>query len=208
MAYNALLQAIPGQNSVALPASFSALLSAPAASLPASTTPLALATTSMIASASNYEYMPPLKRGDYLLVCFWDKAAFTNALSGKNVTTFGSSSNVAKVETTDYLEDENSIPLTEQQRGAMYGHARKFWNTYLQKSGQFPPSYSALDLDTLGHFRSEMECHFFDLRLCDNHWKTDEIWIRNYHSWRSSAERLLGMVKTECDNSDPVIKRE
>ena len=215
MAYNALLQTLPSQNSALLSAPFSAPLSAPgpfsapASNLPMSTTSLASATMSMVPSASNYEYMPLLKQGDYLQVHFWDKTSFMNALLGKNATTFGSLSNTAKIETTDYLEDKNGIPLTEQRRGAMYSHARKFWNTYLQKSGRFPPTYSALDLDTLGHFRSEMERHFFELRLCDNHWKADEIWIRNYHSWRSCAERLSGIVKTEvCDDSDPVVKKE
>ena len=213
-AYNALLQTFPGQNSSLFPTPFPAQISAPFSGPPAnqsmSIPPLTSATASTTTSASNYEYMPLLKRGDYLQVRFWDKSTFLNTLAGKSATTFGSS-NIAKIETTDYLEDENSTPLTEQQRGAMYGHARRFWNTYLQKSGRFPPTYSALDLDTLGHFRSEMERHFFELRLCDNHWKVDEIWIRNYHSWRSSAERQPAMVKTEvliCDDSDPVVKKD
>ena len=212
MAYNALLQTLPGQNSASFSAPFSGIsapLSAPAA--PSSIAPLALAATSGIAPASNYEYMPLLKRNDYLQVRFWDKTSFLNALSGKNATTFGSSSNTAKIETTDYLEDENSTPLTDQKRGAIYGHARRVWNTYLQKSGRFPPTYSALDLDTLGQFRSEMERHFFELRLCDNHWKADEVWIRNYHSWRSSAEKQSGMAKMEVQVSDdpnPVVRRE
>jgi hypothetical protein len=211
MAYNALLQTLPSQNSASFSTPFSAPFSAAAAGVPTSISPPTSATMSTIASASKYEYMPLLKRGDYLQVRFWDKSSFSNSLSGKGATTFGLSSNSAKTETTDYLEDENSTPLTEQQRGAMYSHARRFWNTYLQKSGRFPPTYSALDLDTLGHFRSEMERHFFELRLCDNHWKADEIWIRNYHSWRSSAERQPGIVKTEvsvCDDSDPVAKKE
>src|SRR6267154_5336765 len=93
----------------------------------------------------------------------------------------------------------------------MYSHARRFWNTYLQKSGRFPLTYCMLDLDTLGHFCSEMERHFFELRLCDNYWKVDEIWIHNYHSWRSSAERQPGMVKIEvlvCNDLDLVAKKE
>jgi hypothetical protein len=155
------------------------------------------------------QYMPLLKQGNYLQVRFWNKTSFLNALSGRNATTFGLSSNTTKIETTDYLEDENSTPLTDQRRGAIYSHARRFWNTYLQKSGRFPPTYSVLDLDTLGHFHSEMERHFLKLRLCDNHWKADEIWIRNYHSWRSSAERQPGMVKTEvCNGLDLVVKKE
>jgi hypothetical protein len=209
MAYNALLQTISGRNSVPFTAPFTAPFPAPAANLPGSITPLTSATTSTITSASNYEYMPFLKQSDYPQVRFWDKSSFLNALAGKNATTFALLPNTAKIETTDYLEDENSTPLTEQRRGAIYSHARRFWNTYLQKSGRFPSTYSALDLDTLGHFRSEMERHFLELRLCDNHWKADEIWIRNYHSWRSSAERQPGMVKAEvCDNSDPVAKKE
>ena len=216
MAYNALLQSLSGQTSApsAPPsalysAPLSVPFSAPSANLPTPVAPLSLATTSTTTSVSNYEYMPLLKQGDYLQLRFWDKSSFVHALSGKNATTFGSSSNVAKIETTDYLEDENGIPLTEQRRSAMYSHARRFWNTYLQKSGRFPPTYSALDLDTLGHFRSEMERHFFELRLCDNHWKVDEIWICNYHSWRSGAERQPGMAKTEaCNDSVPVVKKE
>jgi hypothetical protein len=209
MAYNALLQTLPGRNSAPLTAPFSALFSASAANLPGSITPLTSATTSTTASTSNYEYMPLLKQGDYPLVRFWDKSSFLNALAGKNATMFGLLPNIAKIKTTDYLEDESGTPLTEQRRGSIYGHARRFWNTYLQKSGRFPSTYSALDLDTLGHFRSEMERHFSELRLCDNHWKADEIWIRNYHSWRTGAERQPGMVKTEaCDDLNPVVKKE
>ena len=217
MAYNTLLQNLPRQLSAPFTTSFTvpptspstASFSSPSETLHTSINPLTSATTSTSNLASNYEYVPLLKRCDYPQARFWDRSSFTNALTGKNATTFGLSSDDLKIEKTDYLEDKNGTPLTEQRRGAIYSHTRRFWNSYSQKSGKFPPTYHVLDLDTLGHFRSEMERHFSELRLCDNHWKADEIWICNYHSWRSSAERQSGMIKTEVyDGSSPMVRKE
>jgi hypothetical protein len=210
MAYNSLLQTLPGSRSAPPSAPFSTSITGPGSTgNPHVSLPPPTSATSSSTPTTSYEYPPLLRRGDYLQARFWDKSTFVNALYSHNPTTFRYSSSTARVQNTDYLEDENGTPLTEKRRGEMYSHARRFWTSCLQRSGRFPPTYRVLDLDTLGHFRSEMERHFSELRLCDNHWKADEIWIRNYHSWRSSTERQSGAVKTEaCDTLDPVFKKE
>lgn len=40
----------------------------------------------------------------------------------------------------------------------------------------------------LDYFRARLESKFYELRLCQDHWKADKIWQENYSSWQNSRQ--------------------
>lgn len=102
---------------------------------------------------------------------------------------------------TDYLEDTEGAPITEDERRTVYSHAHLIWNSFAS-TGRPPAGYKQVSIQYLTRYHEEMEKEFPILRLCARHWKADQIWILNYPSWLRNWE-----IKTQR-SKDKTIKSE
>jgi hypothetical protein len=82
--------------------------------------------------------------------------------------------------TSLYMEDENGEQLPEAEKVAARTKARSFWNELL-KAKEAPPSLGVIGLDIKDRYIWIMENAFPWLRLCSNHWKSEQIWRNHYH---------------------------
>jgi hypothetical protein len=103
-----------------------------------------------------------------------------------------------------YVEDETGQMIDGHKAGAIRKMARSIWAAFAQH-GKAPAKWSQADIVVLQSYRREMRQHFPELRLCENDWKSEQIAIDNYPSWRTHH---LGTdkssIKQESSNSSGV----
>lgn len=142
----------------------------------------------LLYDASPGVVMPiPLKRDDYPDPKFWQESMWSE-WSQREVErgTFTSGVEGAGVNSS-WMEDTsgNRVNLDKQRR--ILDAARKTWSAIRNGRVSFG-IYSNTPADTLDYFRARMEMMFPELRLCADHWKTDQLWIENFSSWAKSPQ--------------------
>jgi hypothetical protein len=168
--------------------------------------------------------LAPFKQGDYPNVKWWTKAAWLKRsdddiadvdASGECLVYCGFPTAthhwLDKVKSTAYLEDSQGTPLSPSDRQAIYHRAHAIWNGFA-KAGNIPSGLRTADADYLTKYRHEMEQEFSVLRLCSNHWKTDQVWIFNYPSWlrhkKSGTQKSVVLKKETEDLPVTGVKRK
>jgi len=83
---------------------------------------------------------------------------------------------------SSWMEDENGNRVNLNRQQKILAEARRTWIT--MAAWQIPTAvYGGVDSLTLDYFRAKMELEFPELRLCADHWKTDQLWRENFSSW-------------------------
>ncbi|KAL0948527.1 hypothetical protein HGRIS_011087 [Hohenbuehelia grisea] len=85
-----------------------------------------------------------------------------------------------------YLEDENGVQVSKATRSSIYKYTNTTWTT-MADLGLPLGKYSDCNSVVIEWFRRELEKAFPILRLCEHHWKADNIWILNYRTWATSG---------------------
>src|SRR3984957_4327097 len=172
------------------------------------------ATGSELALTPSKTSLTPLKKADYPIVKHWTRIHGNNSqVAYIKVVDAGSPSGdegpppATKSKKRDhvcaFLEKEDGSLISPRERESLYSAARGFWNVNVK--GDSPPENWSSAGETLRNlFRHKLETNFFYLRLCEDHWKVDELWKKNYHSWRTSYLHRLKKRKLESTeaNSD------
>lgn len=146
---------------------------------------------------------------DHPNVRWWTKISWTNRVDQEDgISIQGDDDDVAgkKIKSTDYLEDDQGIPISESDRRALYSHAQLIWTSFAS-AGNPPSGFKMADIQYLTQYRNEMEKEFPILRLCSRHWKTDNVWILNYPSWLRNWEKKVlrnkeKTMKTETETQE------
>ena len=100
------------------------------------------------------------------------------------------SSNGGTSATSCYMEDKDGKPIPEVQRDAARQKARSFWEQLLKKN-MAPSISSHAGLDIMEEFIWIMENEYPWLRLCENHWKSVQLWRNHYSPWYGNAVARL-----------------
>lgn len=103
--------------------------------------------------------------------------------------------------TSCYMEDSDGKQVTASQKSAARNRAKRFWLKLAKNGGTPPASLGKVDSDTRDEFVVFMEEGFPWLRYCEDHWKSDQVWINHYSSWLKSLSTGGAVIKTEV-NSD------
>ena len=80
------------------------------------------------------------------------------------------------------MEDTSGNHINLDKQWRILDVAHKTWSTIRNGRVSFG-IYSNTPADTLDYFCARMEMMFPELRLCADHWKTDQLWIENFSSW-------------------------
>jgi hypothetical protein len=84
--------------------------------------------------------------------------------------------------------------------------ARELW-AGLNGIGKAPKTWGKVDAAVAAQYRNEMERKFAELRLCDNHWKSDFIATLNYPSWYNNNVKKQEHSKRASVDPPPDAKR-
>lgn len=162
-AYSALLQAIPGTNSV----------------------------TQDSRASEQFPELAPLNQEDYPNVRFWFKRLWTEFLNDQvtDITlpavtqSRGKSRASLNVNVTmRYVELEDGKVTDGDRASEIRKFARAIWVSF-GKSGLAPVKWGQADVETRKQYYQEMNSRFPELRFCDLDWKSEQIAIDNYPSW-------------------------
>lgn len=86
---------------------------------------------------------------------------------------------------TLYMEEENGGAVGESTKAALRSDLFSYWNGVF-RSGEVLTNFTLLDLDRKRHFRKTFEDEYCWLRLCEAHWKVDQLWINYFASWHKT----------------------
>ena len=101
-----------------------------------------------------------------------------------------------------FLEDQNGALIPYEEKKQLYLTMRGWWNDNI--NNEDPPfNWSSTGETLRSSFRNFLEQRFFYLRLCAHHWKVDELWKRNYHSWRRSLLNKAVESDESSSNEQP-----
>ena len=87
-----------------------------------------------------------------------------------------------------FLEMGDGKLISYDEKKRLYSSMRGFWNDHIDHSKP-PVNWSSAGESLRNSFRNVLESKFSYLRLCSGHWKVEELWKRNYHSWLRSFRR-------------------
>ena len=218
-----------GQQLATISAGFNDLPTNIARALPsAGTTPPAAPGSSASTVVVQVKPLPQLDRKDYENVVHWDRGMYKRLrkMSKKDerpeeedgdepeegdpqiearAAAMRSKLTAKKIRITScYMEDENGEQMPELQKTAARSRARGFWTKVSRNGGTPPASLGKADSDVRDSFVAYMEEGFPWLRFCENHWKSEQIWINHYGSWLTAFKNPArgAVVKAEDDADD------
>jgi hypothetical protein len=150
--------------------------------------------SSISSSKPRVELLPRLDRNDYPRVAesWFQEPYLDKRKNGKAKLEEGEDAmdfDDTKVSiTSSYMVDENGEQVPETDKWAARAKARGFWNELFQED-KAPPNLGGAGLDLQDEYILIMEKAYPWLRLCDNHWKSLQIWRNHYTGWLLGAKR-------------------
>jgi hypothetical protein len=99
-----------------------------------------------------------------------------------------------------FMEDEFGSWVSEGMRAAVLNDAASFWLDMIS-AGEMPKTFGHTGLDRKTEFRTRLEDNFPWLRLCEAHWKVNQVWINYFTRWRNSYNDNLKKTKS---NAPPI----
>jgi hypothetical protein len=156
--------------------------------------------------------LTPLQQSDYPHVNFWFKRDWLNSgkrnlpvgdgtLSLRGKARVGQALNVMM----RYVENENGKVVDGSRAAAMRAIARSIWVDFAQKHSE-PLTWGQADANLKGTYFHKMNSLFSELRLCDAHWKADQIATDNYPSWHANWQ-AKGPEPQDADEGPVDAKR-
>ena len=83
------------------------------------------------------------------------------------------------------MEDELGRPVTDEIKDEVRGDLHGYW-TDVHKTGELLTRHKDLGFKRREDFRKTMEDKHTWLRLCEGHWKTRQLWINHFGTWRKT----------------------
>ena len=112
-----------------------------------------------------------------------------------------------------FWEDDAGNVIPPSRRLRVTRDARSIWQDMHDKGKRLGP-LSKVGWEVREEFRTCMEARHPWLRLCDDHWKVDQIWSNHYSGWTPAGaskgkgpETLKRERSAEEDEAGPIEKR-
>ena len=103
--------------------------------------------------------------------------------------------------TSEFMEDEFGNIFPPSKRREVSKDAKAFWQWKHQEKVRLD-KLPNIDWELRDEFRSTIEAAHPWLRLCEGHWKADQIWINNFSKWTPAKD------PTEGSQQQDALKRE
>ena len=103
--------------------------------------------------------------------------------------------------TAGCMEDESGQVVSLDTRRQVVKEAKNFWKTK-HNNGVRVRRFTDITMDVRDMFRETMENAYLWLRLCEGHWKADQIWINYFGHWKPATEEEQGTLKREHTNDE------
>jgi len=100
-----------------------------------------------------------------------------------------------------FLEKESGELISVSEKEALYDEVHAWWNNNVT-AGCIPRNWSSAGAMLRDKFRFDLEVKFPFLCLCSGHWKVDELWKKNYHSWKTTFLQRLEKEKKRTHAGD------
>ena len=84
---------------------------------------------------------------------------------------------------SSFMEDEYGQSISAGIKSAVFDDVKSFWVDMHDSIGS-PKSFSKTGLMTKEKFRNHMEGKYPWLRLCEAHWKVNQLWINYFTMWK------------------------
>ena len=157
--------------------------------------PGAISQDELILMLARAERLPPLDQTDFPNHKHWLPTLYRQLRKGGTKAEvsddslldlgLGTSSSGKKVKSPPilscFLEDKDGNPIPETERKEILSTAKGYWE-YLFRRNKAPETSRKKTIDITIQWRTLMESNFSCFRYCDNHWKSEQLWINYYPS--------------------------
>ena len=177
---------------------------------PAMNTPSAVLSPQQIATLEHLtSKLPPapipLKIEDFEDVEFWNKERWDEWVKGEKATG-GFTPVRGEGKNSSWMENADGIRVDVERQNQIIAAARSAWTT-LKNCGFFLKPLKQMDTLIISYFRHRLEAEFEELCFCNNHWKTDTLWMENFSSWQKDGKmRPSKAGKVSAPQHDPTIR--
>ena len=111
---------------------------------------------------------------------WWDQALWLAVKSNNQQMNLGINCPIISL----YMEDEFGEPIPPGVKAALRKDLYAYWNDLFYAGSNDLRKYGDLGLDQKNHFRKTFEDKYPWLRLCEAHWKVDQLWISYFSTWK------------------------
>ena len=104
--------------------------------------------------------------------------------------------------TSCFMEDDQGGPIPLSQKNAVRLRARSFFHLLLERK-KAPATAEKVDMESKDEFISIMEENYFFLRLCENHWKSEQVFRTYYPPWHDThvkKPQREGVINVDDDS--------
>ncbi|KAJ3727210.1 hypothetical protein DFJ43DRAFT_1087087 [Lentinula guzmanii] len=150
--------------------------------------------------------IPSFQRINFLKVKLWTTQDFFDAKNGNGNRGVSLKGHFPKQTGLWFIEDEFGQPLNSHTTDYVREYAKTVWmllrERQVKRSLPVPKNWTEANADAVNLYHHYM-CHRFPfLALCDDLWKTKQIWLTDYTSWYGKRRDKINLkveqsVKTE-----------
>ena len=131
--------------------------------------------------------LPQLDRANYKNVRHWDPDEYKGIRKGGNRGGKALSTDTPRTSVlSSYMEDQNGDKIPESIKRAVRHTAKGFFEGLLQRNDA-PAAWGNVPLDVRHQFLNILERNFPFLRLCEGHWKANQVATNSYSQWYGNA---------------------
>jgi hypothetical protein len=121
-----------------------------------------------------------LKEEDFIHIKFWRQCTW-QAIKNKTLTL---DSDLTSPIISLYMEDELGRPIPSGIKYALRKDLYSYWNDLYWAGSSELHNHGALGMERRQHFSQTFEGKFPWLRLCEGHWKVDQLWVGYFSTWK------------------------
>lgn len=139
------------------------------------------------------------KQKDYKMIKHWTPDVYNGLRHRKGGTPRPDDTNAEDPLSSIFWEDQFGRIIPPKKRKVVTGDLRAFWQQKYNDGEKVVP-FLGTGLKLRDEYRSLFEERYPWLRLCEDHWKVDRIWINHFSGW--SPVKVPEPVSTKRERSD------
>lgn len=120
------------------------------------------------------------RREDYINVKYWSQEPWSEVRRGT------STNDTDSPIFSSFMEDEFGNSISKGVKSAVIDDVKGFWTDMYNTTGP-PKPFTQTGLTTKENFRTRMEGRYPWLRLCEAHWKVNQLWINYFTTWKPTT---------------------
>jgi hypothetical protein len=120
------------------------------------------------------------KQEDYIHIKFWENSPWQAIKNKSQPKDLDADSPIISL----YMEDEDGQPIARGIKGALRKDVYSYWNELFWADSNDLRNHGDLGIKRKEHFRRTFEEMYPWLRLCEGHWKVDQLWMSYFSTWK------------------------